>query len=183
MAGVLTAIDGGFRIEGLPAGLYKIYAQSHSQKSEKSLSVEELGEVEVVKGKTQNVQKRLKSGVRHFDARYVGFNGQISELAVPINGGKSYLIYVGGKNLEADKISIGFNSPYLSVTPKSLANHDYGAGISVISFEVKVDDEIPLGEYSFFVRSKGREAQFAVGALTVETFVNSWSSNLLFAND
>ena len=182
-AGVLTDADGSFRIEGLSAGRYKIYTQNVAQKSEKSFSVEELGEAEVVKGKTQNLQRKLKSGIRHFDVRYVGFNGQISELAVPVNGGKSYLIYVGGKNLDADKISIGFNSPYLSVTPKSLANHDYGAGISVVSFEVKVDAEIPLGEYSFFIKNKGRESQFAVGSLTVETFINSWNSYLFLAND
>lgn len=182
-AAVATDADGSYRIEGLESGIYKIFTQNVSRNSEKSFSVEELGEVGVAKGKTQNLQRKLKNGVRHFDARYVGFNGQISELAVPINGGKSYLIYVGGENLDADKISVGFNSPYLSVTPKSLANHDYGAGISVVSFEVKVDQEIPLGEYSFFVTNKGLEKQYAVGGLTVETFVNPWSNHLLLTND
>ena len=183
MAEVVTDADGNYRIEGLRVGLYKIFTQNVSQKSEKSYSVEELGEVGVIKGKTQNLQRKLKNNARHFDAQYIGFNGQISELAVPINGGKSYLIYVGGKNLDADKISIGFNSPYLSVTPESLANHDYGAGISVVSFEVKVDQEIPLGEYSFFIKNKGQEKQFAVGGLTVETVVNPWNSHLLLTND
>ena len=182
-AGITTNADGGFRIEGLQSGRYRIFTQNTFRKSEKSFSVEELGEVDVAEGKTQHLQRRLKSFIRHFDVQYVGFNGQISELAVPVNPGKSYLIYIGGKNLDADKISVGFNSPFLSVTPKSLANHDYGAGISVVSFEVKVENEIPLGEYGFFVKNKGKETQFAVGGLTVEAFANPWNSHLLSASN
>lgn len=183
MAGVLTNADGSFRIEGLENGRYKIYTQNFAKKSPKLISVEELGEIEVVKSKTQILQKKLKSSVRNFDVQYVGFNGQISELAVPVNGGKSYMIYIGGKNLDSRNMTIGFNSPFLSVTPKSLTNHNYGTDFSVVSFEVKVDEEIPLGEYSFFVQNKGKDSQFAVGSLTVEKFVNQWNSYQLLPND
>lgn len=182
-AGVLSKTDGVFRIEGLISGQYKIYAQDDGENTGKSFSVEELGEVNVVKGKTQSLSRKLKFGTKDFDVRYIGFNGQVSELAVPVNGGKSYLIYVGGKNLDANKVSIGFNSPHITVTPKSLTNHKYGADVSVISFEINVAAEIPLGEYSFFIKSKGAETEFAVGSLTVETFVNSWNSNLLLPAD
>ncbi len=129
------------------------------------------------------VLRKLKFGTKDFDVRYIGFNGQVSELAVPVNSGKSYLIYVGGKNLNAGKVSIGFNSPYISVTPRSLTNHKYGADVSVISFEISLAAETPLGEYSFFIKSKGADAEFAVGSLTVETFANSWNSYLLLPTD
>jgi hypothetical protein len=183
MAEVVTDSGGNYHIEGLPSGLYKVFTQNVSQDSEKSFSVEELGEVGIIKGKTQNLQRKLKNNVKHFDVSHFGFNGQISELAVPINGGKSYLIYIGGKNLDADKISIGFNSSYLSVNPKSLVNHDYGADISVVSFEINVDAEIPLGEYSFFIRNNGQEKLCAVGGLTVETLINPWYSHPMLTND
>ncbi|HLM61336.1 MAG TPA: matrixin family metalloprotease, partial [Pyrinomonadaceae bacterium] len=182
-AGVLSSADGNFRIEGLLAGQYKVYAQDFGKNSGKTFSVEELGEVSVVKGKTQSLAKKLKSEIKNFDVRYVGFNGQVSELAVPVNSGKSYLIYVGGKNLDANKVSIGFNSSYISVTPKSLTNHKYGEDVSVISFEINVSGDAPLGEYSFFVKSKDENSEFAVGSITVETFTNSWNSYLLSAND
>ncbi|MCY7346514.1 MAG: matrixin family metalloprotease [Pyrinomonadaceae bacterium] len=182
-AGVLTNADGTFRIEGLLAGQYRLYAQDAGRDATKSFSVEELGEVSLGKGKTAVIFKKLKSETKDFDVRYVGFNGQISELAVPINGGKSYLIYVGGKNLDSGKVSIGFNSPYLTVTPKSLINHNYGADVSVISFEVNVAAEIPLGEYSFFIKSKGANTEFAVGSLTVETFINQWNSYRLLTDE
>ncbi len=179
MAGVTSNASGNFRIEGLHGGQYKIYTQDSGKKSEKFYAVENIGEIEVAKGKTQNIIKRLKNGRKNFAVQYVGFNGQISDLAVPINGGKSYLIYVGGRNLNSDNLRIGFNSPYLSATPKTLVNHNYGAGISVISFEVKVAGEIPFGEYSFFLKNKDDESQFAVGGLTVETVDNPWNSHQL----
>ncbi len=182
-AGVLSNADGAFRLEGLTGGQYNIYAQDYGKDTGKSFSVEELGEVIVIKGKTQLLSKKLKTGIKDFDVRYVGFNGQVSELAVPVNSGKSYLIYVGGKNLDAGKITIGFNSPHISVTPRSLTNHKYGADVSVVSFEINVAAETPLGEYSFFVRSKGSDTEFAVGSLTVETYANSWNSYLLLPND
>jgi hypothetical protein len=182
-AGVLTNADGVYRVEGLQSGQYRVYTQDFGGEIGKSFSVEELGAVNIVKGKNQTLSKKLKSSTKDFDVRYVGFNAQVSELAVPVNGGKSYLIYVGGKNLDSNKVSIGFNSPYISVTPKSLTDHKYGGDISVISFEVNVAAETPLGEYSFFIKSEGEAAEFAVGSLTVETFVNSWNSHLLSLRD
>ena len=181
-AGVLTNSDGVFQIEGLTVGKYEIYAQDFNNKAT-GFAVEKLGELEVVKGKTQSIVKKLNHARKSFDLKYIGFNGQISELAVPVNGGKSYLIYVGGKNLDAESVTVGFNSPYLSVTPKSLVNHNYGSDISVVSFEVKVASEIPFGEYSFFLQTKDEKSQFAVGSLTVEPFVNPWNSYLLMPNE
>lgn len=181
-AGVLTNSEGVFQIEGLTTGKYKIYAQDFNSKSN-GFAVEKLSEIEVTKGKTQAIVKKLIHNRKTFDLQYVGFNGQISELAVPVNGGRSYLIYVGGKNLNAESVTVGFNSPYLSITPKSLLNHNYGNDISVISFEVRVASEIPLGEYSFFLQTKDEKSQFAVGSLTVEPFVNPWNNYLLVLNE
>ncbi len=182
-AGVLTNTEGVFRIEGLQSGQYQIYAQDNRKNISKSYAVESLGEVNLVKGKTQTLAKKMKLGVRDFDMRYVGFNSEISELAVPVNSGKSYMIYVGGKNLDAGKITIGFNSPFISVMPKSLGNLQYGADVSVISFKVNIAADAPLGEYSFFLKSKGEDIQFSVGSLTVENFTNVWNIYPLLGND
>jgi len=182
-AGVLSNLEGNYRIEGLQPGQYKLYTQDFGKDKSKSFSVEELGEAIIGKGKTQILSKKLKSETKDFDVRYIGFNGQVSELAVPINGGKSYMIYVGGKNLDSAKVSIGFNSPYLKVRPKSLVNHQYGEDVSVISFEVSVAAETPLGEYSFFIKTKNKNTEFAVGSLTVETFINAWNSYPLSSDE
>ena len=178
-AGVLTSSDGSFRIEGLLSGDYVLFAQDFV---ERKYSAEELGKVSVAKGKTFEVVSKLKNKPKNFDVRYIGYNGQISELAVPLNSGKSYVIYIGGKNLDADSIKIGFTSPYLSLTDIPITKQDYGSDLSVVSFQVKVSSETPVGEYGFFVQNKSGEKVFFTGGLTVENFTNPGNGYILFGN-
>ena len=174
IAGVLTNNEGIFHIEGLQSGQYQIYAQDLGERKDLS-STEIIGEADVVKGKTFTISKRLKNRAKNFDVRYIGFNRQISELAVPVNGGQSYVIYVGGKNLNPENLSIGFNTPNISVTQNTLTKLDYGTELDVLSFEIKVKAGTALGEYSFFLQNKDDETGFIVGGLTVEKFINPWN--------
>lgn len=177
VGGVSTNADGSFRFEGLNAGSYQFYAQDADIFD--GATSEQLGSFEIIKGKTLNVSKRVKSAERIFSVQYAGFNGQISDLAVPLNSGKSYLIYIGGKNLDAQSLEIGFNSAHLSITPNSVTAHDYGSEVSVLSFEIKIDADTPAGDYSLYVQSQNDTKRFLVGGLTVENFVNPWSSYAL----
>ncbi len=182
IAGVLTNKDGSFRLEGLTAGTYLIYGREHGER--KSLSAAQtLGELEVVKGRAVNFSRKVKFAANTFDASYTGFNGQMSELAVPVNGGKTFTIYVGGKNLNIEKLKVGFNSPNLTVDSGSLTGQDYGAEISVLSFELKVAAGTPPGEYSFFLRGGNEETSYIIGGLTVESFTNAWSSFVFSATE
>lgn len=174
-AAVLTNADGAFRIEGLSAGRYSIYAQDYAAKRSAAVSAQSLGAVEVVKNKSANFTRKLKTGAKTFDARFVGFNSQLSELAVPLNGGKSFSIFAGGKNLDAENFAVGFNSPFFSVAPNTLNRQNFGADVSALNFEVKVNSQTPTGDYSFFVRAKNGETAYVVGGLTVEDFANPWS--------
>jgi hypothetical protein len=178
---VLTNLDGNFRFEGLKAGSYRFYTQDDGKAD--TATAEELGVFEIIKGKTITIIKKLKTAEKNFSVQYAGFNGQISDLAVPLNSGKSYLIYIGGKNLDTENLKIGINSPHLSITPNSIVKHDYGSEVSVVSFEVKIDTETPAGEYSIFVKSQNGARQFLVGGFTVENFLNPWNSYVLPSNN
>ncbi len=183
ISGVLTDAEGNFIIEGLPVGEYKIYAKDVLNRNTKnSYSAEELGEIEIDKGKKTNLSEKLLQNTKNFELQYVGFNGQLSELPVPVNAGKSYMIYLGGKNLDADDLIIGFNSPYIKVTPNSITKHNYGKEVSVTSFEIKLSPQTPLGEYSFFVKKQNAAKDISIGSLTVESFVNNWNSYLIDDN-
>ena len=129
---------------------------------------------------TLNLFNVIGNNSKNFDIEYIGFNGQLSELAVPVNSGNSYLIYVGGKTLDAENIEIGFNSPYLTATQNTITKLDYGKELSVVSFEVKIIPGTPSGEYSFFVKDKEGKIDYIVGGLTVEKFVNPWNSYPIF---
>lgn len=176
-AGVVTNAEGNYLIEGLPNGEYTLYAQDFSERKN---AAEEIGKVNVAEGKTVTLTNKIKNKAKNFGVQYIGFNGQLSELAVPVNSGNSYTIYVGGKNLDVKNIEIGFNSPYFTTSHDTITKLDYGLELSVVSFEVKVIPGTPAGEYSFFVKNKNDERDFMVGGLTVEGFVNPWNSYPIF---
>ena len=176
-AGVVTNVDGNYLIEGLSNGEYTLYAQSLGERKN---SAEEISKITVENGKTVYLANKVKNKAKNFDVQYVGFNGQLSELAVPINGGNSYSIYIGGKNLDVNNIEIGFNSPYFTAMRDSITKLDYGSDLSVVSFRVKVIAGTPLGEYSFFVKNKDNDKDLVVGGLTVEGFINPWNTYPIF---
>lgn len=172
-AATLTNADGGFRIDGLAAGKYSIRAQDSVGKKSPSTSAQSFGIVEVGRNKISPFYGKLKLAAKTFDARFVGLNFQLSEIAVPLSGGKSFVVYVGGRNLDADNLAIGFDSPFFSVVPGSLSNQDYGSEMSVLSFEVTVSAKTPVGEYSFFLKRKSGEIVYSAGSLTIEEFAGS----------
>jgi predicted Zn-dependent protease len=178
MAEVRTSADGGFRFDGLPSGEYRLFSQSEG----KVLSAaEELGSITIEKAAAKTLTKKVAGTQASIGAQYLGFNGQLAELAVPLNAGRSYTLFVGGKDLDPAKVRLGSSSRFLSVAPESVTAHDYGDSITVLSFELKIAAETPLGEYSLFVESGKGARRFIVGGLTVEEYINPWSSGYVLA--
>lgn len=171
IGGVSADSDGSFEFKALPSGTYRLYAQNAKDKNNSSTAVE-VGEIEIKKGKTANVFKKLKNAAKDFSLQFIGLNAQLSELSIPLDGGKSYTIYVGGKNLDAENFRIVFNSPYFNVAPESIMRQDFGSEMSVISFEVNVKAKIPVGQYSFALQKTNGASQYFVGGLTVENSPN-----------
>lgn len=173
-AEVGTDAEGVFLLDGLTPGNYRVFAQRSAVN--KSFPVEELGEVTVGKGKPANVIKQLNQTAINFEGRYIGFNGQIAENSVSLNSGKSYKIYVGGKNLNAEDYKISFHSPFITIIPKTSVKLDFGENISVISFDVVVENEAPIGEFNLYIESKNGQKSVVPGALSIEKFNNPWST-------
>lgn len=177
----LTKTDGVFHFESLPAGKYRVFAQNLS-KAKTFKSAEEIGVAEVSRGKSVSISKKFEPTANDFEARYVGFNGQLSENSITLNGGKAYTIFVGGKNLNIKDYKVGFSSPLITITPKSMFEHDFGSDISVISFEVRISSKITLGEYNIFVESAKNQKSYILGGLSIEEFENPWSNYSLINN-
>lgn len=176
-----TNSDGLLQINGLSSGVYTLYSQRKTR-ARNSIPGQEIGDITVEAGETASLTKRLSSGPDDVDVKYIGFNGQISGSVVPVNAGKTYTIYIGGKNLSPKTTSIRFSSPNLSVVPDSVTTHDFGEDFSVISFEMSADAKTPVGEYSVFVDSQSGGRSAVVGGIAVRTFLNPFSNFVLDAN-
>lgn len=170
--GVKINPDGSFLLRGLQANKYRVYAQD----SAGGFAGQDLGEVEISKGKTTGFAKKITLSAKDYDVQFTGFNGQLSKLAVPVNGGKSYQIYVGGKNLNPEDFRIGTTSPYFTVSSGTLTRLDYGKDISVFSFEIKSLTDTPVGDYTIYLQKTDGKIQFLSGAVSVEKFLNSWNT-------
>ena len=164
-AQITTANDGSFRLGGLRSGNYVLYWKALDDSVK--VSYGQLGIITLEPGVSRSLNAKLVSEQSALALTQIGFNGQLSEIAVPLDAGRSYTVYLGGRNLKVKGLEIGFNSPYLSVSKNSIISHDYGSEIQIISFEVNVDPEIPAGDYSVFVTGGRGEKACLVGGLTV----------------
>ena len=166
VAQVETAIDGSYRIGGLRAGNYALFCKTKDASSASAMSNLGVVSVEKAEKKVVNLKAALESS--EVAIRHIGINGRLADFAVPLVSGSSFMVYLGGRNLNSKNVTIDIHSPFLEVSRRSIVNLDYGDDISVISFEVNVDPKAPAGDYSVFVTSKDGSEDCLVGALTVD---------------
>ena len=163
--------DGTYNFAGLDAGRYRIYVQGFG-KSKVGSPADLVGDATVVAGEASVANiKVAAAAARDFELTHIGLNGQLSEMAVQLNAGRVYTIYLGGRNLDARRLNVGFTSPHLEVIPGSMRTLDYGDEIAVVSLDVRVRRGAPNGEYSLFVASATGAKRALVGALTIENSV------------
>jgi hypothetical protein len=177
-SGTATDTNGNFSFEGLKEGFYMVFAKPNDL-TNKAFSAEKIADIEITRGKSLNIVKKLKNNPKNFNVQYIGFNGQLSRLPVIINGGYSYKIFVGGKNFDVKNIKVSFNSPDITVVSETYAAHNYEENLSVFSFEIKVDSKTPNGDYGFSVQDQNDSIDYIVGGLTVENYSNLWNISLI----
>ena len=144
------------------------------------MPAQEIGEASVSSGETASVNARATTSTRDFELNYLGFNGQLSEMAVSLSPGRSYTLYFGGRNLDPKKISVNFTSQYIAVLPGTMRAHDYGDEISVVSVEVRVAPRAPKGEYSIYLELERGDRQAIIGGLTIDNFGGPRSTFTVF---
>ncbi|MDT4952347.1 MAG: hypothetical protein QOJ02_485 [Acidobacteriota bacterium] len=162
VAGNSSLPDGSYRIEGLPAGEYRIVS-NHARES--------LRPFNVAAGQTVRQDIALDTEKATLKPNVFGSNGHLSTIAVPVAQGRRYTIFVGGEGL--DQVSgsgIKITSPFIKVNPASLTLQ---SGINyehpIISFDVELSADAPLGDYSIRLQSKTGEVAYIPGGLTVDS--------------
>jgi hypothetical protein len=166
-----TSADGSFHLGGLPSGKVDLYAQSESDDSSPAL---ELGQVTVNANQPVNLARRLErpTGGARFD--YLGLNGQLAVIAVPVNAGNSYFLLAGSTDI-SEGTSVESDSRLISISPRSTPGI-FSRDIKTLGFEAAISPEAPVGEYSISLRSATGNRRFLIGGITVERFPNFWTT-------
>jgi predicted Zn-dependent protease len=189
VAGNTTLANGSYRIEGLPPGHYRLLSEHSSERaaeadndfamgayadlkeSQGDLSTAESDqEINVAAGGVAEQNISLQRGNAIFRPQVFGSNGHLSTVAVPINQGRRYTIFVGGRGVDAISGSgISVTSPFIKVNPASLTlqsgvNYQY----PIISFDLEVAPEALLGDYSIRLQTKTGEVAYISGGLTID---------------
>jgi hypothetical protein len=170
IAGVSTNSFGEFSIEGLNPENYRIFVQPIIKND--LLSTVSLGEVAVNTDETVLINRQINFEPKNFEVQYVGLNGQLSTITVPVNGGNNYILYIGGKNFNAKDFDIDFNSPFFKVNKNTYLEHEFEKGIIAISFEVLVNEKAENGNYSIRLKNKNDKTAFLIGSISVSDSPN-----------
>ena len=170
---------GEFSFAGLNAGNYRLFAHEPAR-AKNALPAQEIGAVVVAQDETTTVTAKTVSGAGDFEVNFLGANGQLSEMAVSLSPGRSHTVYLGGRNLDPKDLSVSFTSPDISLVPGTIRSLDYGEGISVIAFEIRVSPRAANGEYSIYAESRNGYRRAIIGGLSVDNFAYSWPSFTAF---
>jgi len=171
--------SGEFNFEGLNRGKYRLFAMEKGG-GKNVLPAQEISLTTVSPGETTSVTARAAVRVSDLDLNYLGFNGQLSEMAVSLSPGRSYTVFLGGRNLDPKDLTVRFSSPNLRAVPGTIRSLDYGDEISVVSVEVRVSSRTANGEYSIFAESRNGDRRAVIGGLTVDNYANSFASLATF---
>ena len=199
IASSITLADGNYRIDGLPSGQYRVIASSldgavmaadiasyggayAGMASQAAFRTEELAaQLNVNAGAATTLNSTIvppQNLAPALKPRLLGMNVQLSSVAVPVEPGRTYTIYVGGEGVDqVQGSSITVSSPFMTVNPASLTLQQFGASFPVISFEVAVAPNIPFGDYSIRLQANSGEVAYLAGGLTVDPGVNTATPN------
>ncbi|MEP6568965.1 MAG: matrixin family metalloprotease [Acidobacteriota bacterium] len=100
--------------------------------------------------------------------RFIGLNGELSTVPVPVSAGEKIKLYVSGAGV--DQIpgnGLVFSSPFMTIDPASLTLEQFGKSDPVISFVVTISAKALPGDFTLKLQSNTGEVAYLVGSLTI----------------
>ena len=184
-AGNISLLSGAYRIENLPPGQYRVVAERMDEPvNEREIPSSggaysglaagtvppfvtvEAGTVSVAVDGVTTLNIAVQGGTPPFNPSFIGTNGMLSTLTVPIVPGRTTNVLVGGDNLTLIPTGgVSVNSPFMTV---SNVQQIVGFGIPVLSFDLTAGVLTPPGEYSVRLQSSSGQVAYISGGLTVD---------------
>ena len=184
MASDVTAVDGTYSLGELSPGKYRVIVgatDTDNPQQRRFANVEVAAQLNVKADAVTTLNHNLlpaPSTVAKLAPRMIGLNGDLSIVALPLEPGKKFKIFLSGDGIDnVPGTSISVNSPYFSVDAATLAREQLLSSIPVISFEVSVAPNAPFGDYTLRLQSNTGEVAHVPGALTIDPGVVSALSN------
>lgn len=190
MASSLTTAGGRFSVDSVPPGNYRAMVEyldgpvieaealgaagdrKSSGRRRAFRSVEISGVLRVVAEKATNLNYVLvppQNSAPSLSPRFIGVNGELSTVPIPVAAGKRITLYVGGEGVDQIPGSgLVVNSPFVTVDPASLALEQFRGATPVISFEVTIAKDAPPGDYTVRLQSNSGEIAYLVGGITID---------------
>jgi matrixin len=189
MAAGLTNAAGRFNLSSVPPGNYRALVEyvdksltdedalsaAGSRKSAKRerafRSVEMRSSLNVMADKATTLNYVLvppQNTAPAMNARFIGANGDLSTVPIPVVPGQKIVLFVGGEGV--DQVPGGglvLSSPFMTIDPASLKLERAFSSTPVISFEVSVSPNAPPGDYTLRLQANSGELAYLVGAITI----------------
>ena len=180
IASDVTADDGSYSLGDLAPGKYRVIVDPtdvENGQQPRFASIEVASQVNVkAEGVTTLNQNLLPAQptAAKLNPRMIGLNGDLSVVALPLEPGKKFKVFLSGEGIDnVPGTSISVSSPYFSVDPATLTREQLATSVPVISFEVSVAANAPFGDYTLRLQSNTGEVAHVPGALTIDPGVTS----------
>ncbi|HLN97686.1 MAG TPA: matrixin family metalloprotease, partial [Pyrinomonadaceae bacterium] len=189
IAGTVTSAAGRFSLSSIPPGEYRAMVESVDLTLKEAEALSGAGERRAAGRnhafRSVEMRSRLRvvaesittlnyvlvppqNSAPQLEPRYIGINGELSTVPVPVVAGKKITLYVGGRGV--DQIpgnSLVLSSPAMTIDPATLTLERFYNSTPVISFEVTVAANAQPGDYTLRLQSNSGEVAYLVGALTI----------------
>jgi hypothetical protein len=183
VASATTDAEGNYHLDGLTQGRYRVMVAADDSEvfAHASLQAKRVRSFEISSNVTvssdgatvlnNNLVPAMNSSLT---PRFVGINGELSTVAVPLEPGKKMKVFLSGEGLDqVPGASIVVNSPYFTVDPATLTREQIASPFPVISIEVTAAPNVPFGDYTIRLQSTSGEVAFVPGAVTIDPAVNA----------
>lgn len=185
IADSLTSSNGSFNIRCVPAGDYRVIAESVDESPgitssrdkfsgpQRTFRSMEIGSsLRVTNEKTASINYVFvppQNAPRALVPQFLGMNGDLSTVPVSAKPGATVTLYIAGQGVDQVPGS-GFviTSPFIKVDAASLTLQQTHSSLPVISFEVKIAANAPPGDYTVRLQSNSGETAYLAGAITID---------------
>jgi Matrixin len=180
VASSVTALNGRFTVSSVPNGNYRAmieylddaqFAGERKSSWRAFRSVEMRSRLRVGSDKATPLTYVLvppQNSAPTLNPRFLGVGGELSTVPVPVVPGEKITLYVGGEGV--DRVpGTGFvlSSPHMTIDAASLSREQIFNATPVISIEVTISANAPVGEYTLKLQANSGETAYLVGGLTV----------------